>query len=176
MISARISKILIVGALCIIVCVRLAIGASAGEKAPYFRVTSGNDEVLTSDMIKSKIAVVFYETKDTVERNRSLKEALNAFYAKMPRAEQDEIIKIAVIRCSAFMSAIWRRNLREHSKKEGITIYGDWEGSMERDYGMKADESNFLIIDKTGIIRMSRAGIIPGNDFHSIEDLIDGLK
>ncbi|MDD5440158.1 MAG: hypothetical protein PHS37_08235 [Candidatus Omnitrophica bacterium] len=127
-------------------------------------------------MIKSKIAVVFYETKDTVERNRLLKEFLNTLYAKMPRAEQDEIIKVAIIRCSTFMPTIWRRNLREHSKKEGITIYGDWEGLMERDYGMKADESNFLIIDKTGIIRMSRAGVISGNDFHSIEDLIDDLK
>jgi len=151
-------------------------GASEGEKAPYFRVTSGSNEVLTSDMIRGKIAVVFYETKDTIERNRPLKKELNAFYAKMPRADQDRIIKVAVIRCSAFMPVIWRRNLREHSKKEGITIYGDWEGSMERDYGMKADESNFLIIDKAGIVRMRRAGAISADDFHNIEDLINDLK
>lgn len=172
---AKLSNILVAGILCVIACVRPAIGASVGEEAPYFRVVSGSNEILTSDMIRGKIAVVFYETKDTIERNRPLKKELNAFYAKMPRAEQNEIIKVAVIRCSAFMPIIWRKNLREHSKKEGITIYGDWEGSMERDYGMKADESNFLIIDKTGIVRMSSAGIIPVNDFHAIEDLIDDL-
>ena len=148
---------------------------SAGEGSPYFSVTSGDGEVLTSGTLKGKVAVVFYETRDTKEKNRRLKDDLNAFYAGKPAVEQSGILRIAIIRCSNFFPNVWRRSLRENSKKEGITIYGDWSGSMEKDYGMASGESNFLIIDRSGIVRYARAGAVPEEDFHIIRKTIDGL-
>ena len=169
-------KVITAGITLVILLVSPALGISIGKEAPYFRVASGNDEVLTLDMLKGKIAVIFYETKDTKEKNRSLKEDLNSLYAKWPSADQNEISKVAIIRCSAFFPNIWRRSLRENSRKEGLTIYGDWNGSMEKDYGMAADESNFFIIDKSGIVRYVRAGVIPAEDFPGIKKIINELK
>lgn len=147
---------------------------STGEKAPYFKITSGNSEVLTADMLKDKIAVIFYETKDTKEKNRALKEDLNAFYKERSAKIQKEIMKVAVIRCSAFMPNIWRQSLRENSRKEGMIIYGDWDGAMQNEYGLAAGESNFIIIDKNGIVIYARAGFIPKEDFPAIRNILNG--
>lgn len=38
--------------------------------APYFRVQSGDDKDLTLDMIKGKVAAIFYENKDVVDATR----------------------------------------------------------------------------------------------------------
>jgi alkyl hydroperoxide reductase subunit AhpC len=176
MILAKPFKVIVMGISYVILAMSLVFAATIGEDAPYFRVTSGNDEVLTLDMLKGKIAVVFYETKDTKEKNRALKEELNAFYASLSPTAQKDIRKIAIIRCSSFMPAIWRRSLRENSKKEGIIIYGDWDGLMEKSYGMATDESNFLIIDKSGIVRCVRAGVIPTEDFPIIKKIINELQ
>jgi predicted transcriptional regulator len=149
-----------------------AFGVTEGEKAPYFKITSADDEVLTSDMIRGKLAVIFYETKDAKERNRELKDDLNDFFEKRSSEEQEGIARVAVIRCSLFMPNVWRRGLRENSKKEGMTIYGDWDGSMGKSYGMTANESNLVIIDRSGIVKYVRSGRIPKEEFSAIEKIL----
>jgi hypothetical protein len=51
-----------------------------GSPAPYFRVQSGDDKELTLDMIKGKVAVIFYQNKDIVDANKRLKDELNMLY------------------------------------------------------------------------------------------------
>jgi hypothetical protein len=51
-----------------------------GSPAPYFRVRSGEDRVLTLDMIKGKVTAIFYENKDIVDANKPLKDELNKLY------------------------------------------------------------------------------------------------
>ena len=65
--------------------------------------------------------------------------------------------------------------MRHHSKRVGITLYGDWDGRMARDYQMKENESNFLIIDRKGIIRYVSSGRITDEQFEEIEKLLDIL-
>ena len=57
----------------------------------------------------------------------------------------------------------------------GITLYGDWDGRVAKDYQMKDDESNFLIIDRKGIIRCVSFGRITDEQFQDIEKLLDIL-
>jgi len=44
----------------------LAASGLIGSPAPYFSVGSGDDKVLTLDMIKGKVTAIFYENKDIV--------------------------------------------------------------------------------------------------------------
>ncbi|MDD5439812.1 MAG: hypothetical protein PHS37_06480 [Candidatus Omnitrophica bacterium] len=153
----------------------VAMGISAGEKAPAFKVVSGSDEILDSSMLSGRAAVIFYETKETKEKNRLLKNELNALYDTYSPESQKKIMRLAIIRCSQFMPNIWRRNLRENSKKEGMTIYGDWDGSMATRYHMVDNESNVLIVDDTGVVRFVGSGVIPPQDFENIKKIIQAL-
>lgn len=62
----------------------LAASGLIDSAAPYFRVQSGDDEELTLDMIKGKVAAIFYENKDIVDANKRLKDELSISSRRMP--------------------------------------------------------------------------------------------
>lgn len=150
-------------------------GLKIGTVAPFFRVKSGEDKELTLDMIKGKVIVIFYETKDVVEKNRQLKDELNKFYNDQPKTVKELIVRLPIINCSSAFwpfAGIWKSKLNENSKREGITIYGDWDGKMFSDYKMKDKESNVLIIDKKGIIRYTVFGKVEDKEISEIKELL----
>lgn len=151
-------------------------GLKVGIPAPDFKVISGNGEELTLDVLKGKVAVLFYETKNTVEQNRRLKNNLNIFYANQSSPYKKEILRIGVINCQGVLfKSAWEKGLRDNSLKEGITIYGDWDGKMFASYQVKQDISNIIIIDREGIVRYYASGQVEDKDIVMIEELLKGL-
>jgi len=150
-----------------------AAGFEVGILAPDFKVLSGSNEELTLDGIKGKVAVIFYETKETVEKNRRLKDELNKFYDTQPDQVKRIILRVSVINCKGVIfSGAWKNNLKANSKKEGITIYGDWDGGMFSSYGIKDKESNLIIVGRDGIVKYSFAGKVGEEEFGRIKDLL----
>ena len=65
------------------------------------------------------------QDKDIVDANKRLKDELNKLYYEQTDALKDVLVRLPIIDCSdAFWPflGIWKRRLREHSKKEGIHI------------------------------------------------------
>lgn len=153
-----------------------AAGLDVGSPAPAFRVISGDNKELASGDLKGKVAVIFYEARNAVEENRRLKNALNEFYAGQPAALKKDIAKIGVVYCQGvFFRGIWEKALRDHSRKEGLILYGDWDGKMADAYHFSKDQSNVIIIDKKGIIRYYACGFIADKDIDMIEKLLNDM-
>ncbi|MGA9460568.1 MAG: redoxin domain-containing protein [Desulfobaccales bacterium] len=151
---------------------------SVGEPAPFFSVESGDDENLTLDMLRGKVIILFYETREVVDKNREFKDYLKSLYNGLPEAVQENVFRLVVINCldaSFATRPIWRMKLREASERQGMTIYGDWTGDMLRDYQMQDDESNFLVIDKNGIIRYMATGLIERSQFEKLKEMLLNL-
>jgi len=109
----------------------LAANGLIGSAAPSFRVQSGDDKELTLDITKGKVTAVFYENKDIADANKRLKDELNKLYYQQTDALKDLLVRLPIIDCSDAiwpLQRIWKRRLREHSKKEGMAIYCDWSG------------------------------------------------
>jgi len=156
----------------------LAASGIIGSAAPYFRVQSGDDEELTLDMIKGKVIAVFYESEDVVENNKRLKDELNKLYYSQTGIVKDVLVRLPVIDCSDavwLFRGLWKRKIREYSKKEGVVIYCDWTGKMSSDYKMKSDVSNIVIIDKTGKIRFFTSGEIKAEEINDVKQLLIAL-
>ncbi|HOX23469.1 MAG TPA: hypothetical protein PLL10_08400, partial [Elusimicrobiales bacterium] len=101
-----------------------------GAAAPDFSVISGEGQRLALEDIKDRAALVLYETRETKEDNRELKNALNKLYAQNSELGKASIV-LSVIDCSGAawpFKGIWRKELAKNSEKEKITIYGDWDG------------------------------------------------
>jgi putative endonuclease len=148
-------------------------GIQAGSPAPYFKVLSGSNEELALDDIKGKVAVIFYETKDVIERNRPLKDELNRFYDAQTDSAKKLILRVPVINCKGvFFTDIWKNNLKQSSQKEGLTIYGDWDGKMSLAYGIQDRESNLIIIGRDGRVKYFFAGAVEEKDFGLVKDLL----
>lgn len=151
-----------------------------GIEAPEFTVTSGDGKVLTLKDLEGLVVVLFYETGDeeVAGKNRISKNELKRFYGEQPDAIKSRIARVIIIDCrKAFwpFKTIWERKLREHSQKEGITFYGDWDGSFAESYDIAEGDSNLLIIDKKGTISFAKAGKIEETEIPGIKELLEAL-
>ncbi|MBN2468781.1 MAG: hypothetical protein JXD19_11600 [Deltaproteobacteria bacterium] len=135
--------------------------AEVGATAPPFHVEAGDGRMLTLDMLKGKVVALLYETRGVVKKNERLKQELEKFHYDQPDSVKKELIRLPIINCSSSprpLRRIWQHKLREYSDSRGLVIYGDWDATMLNDYGFKNNESNFIIIDKKGIVRYSAIG------------------
>ena len=149
-----------------------------GKPAPNFCIKSGDDRTLVPEMFAGKVAVIFYETRDTSKKNSDIKGRFNRLHDKQDEEKRKLIVRIPIINCSRAVwpaTLIWKQGLRSNSKRVRMTLYGDWDGRMAKDYQMKDDESNFFIIDRKGIIRYISFGRITDEQFQEIEKLLDLL-
>ena len=153
----------------------LAASGLIGSPAPYFSVGSGDDKVLTMNMIKGKVTAIFYENRKIVDANKKLKDELNKFYHEQTDALKDVLVRLPIIDCSSAVRpfhGLWKGKLREHSRKEGTTIYCDWNGKMASAYRMMDDVSNVVIIDKAGIIRSFTSGDVTAEQIDDAKKLL----
>jgi len=152
--------------------------ALLGKPAPFFSIRSGDDETLVPEMFRGKVAVIFYETREASRKNSDIKGRFNKLYDSQDEAVRCSIIRIPVFNCSRVVwpvTAVWKQGLRYHSKRVGITLYGDWDGRMAKDYRMKDGDSNLIIVDRRGIIRWVSVGHVTDRQFLEIEELLDTL-
>jgi hypothetical protein len=146
---------------------------STGEPAPYFSLVSGDNKKLTLDMLRGKIVVLFYATRDTVHVNDDLQHYLDTLYDTQPQNIQNQIFRLLVVNAMEATSlTAWKEKLMETSAKLKITIYGDWTGGMFAAYRMRDNDSNFVIIDKRGIVRFAASGRIDSSRFEAIKKLL----
>jgi hypothetical protein len=149
---------------------------STGEPAPSFSLVSGDDKKITLDMLRGKVVTLFYATRETVKVNDELQHYLDTLYDAQPQNIQNQIFRLLVLNTmeATFLNT-WKENLKETSTELGITIYGDWSGGMFAAYRMRDNDSNFIIIDKKGIIRFAASGKIANSRFEAIKRLLKEL-
>lgn len=150
-------------------------GPVIGRAAPFFRVESGDKKELTLDMIKGKLVLLFYEDKDSTLKNIAIKNDLRKLFNAQPDNKKSDIFRLLVIDCTgAFwpFKVIWRDKLIEHSRKEGFTLYGDWDGEMLKNYHLVEDDSNIIIIDQEGIVRYFYAGQLPTIEMEKLKSIL----
>jgi alkyl hydroperoxide reductase subunit AhpC len=151
---------------------------SIGEKVSAFKLTSGSDKHLFSSDLKGKIVTIFYETKETTEVNRLLKNELNKFYYSHLGLMHKNVVRLAVIDASSanlFTKFIWKRKMRNASSKEKLTIYGDWDGSMRKAFKIPKNSIAFFITDKKGVIRYIKSGRVAQFEIGKIKELLNSL-
>jgi len=68
--------------------------------APNFLVQSGDNKKLSLDMIRGKVIVLFYESRDAIRKNIELKNELKRLFGAQPANVQNDIFRLVVIDCS----------------------------------------------------------------------------
>jgi len=152
-------------------------GIESGLKAPQFNIESGDGKVLSLNQLQGKTVVVIYESKDVIEQNRPFKDEL-AVLLNGSEVLKAKTTVLSVIDCSSaswITKKVWKSNLVKNSKKETLTVYGDWDGSMSADYKMEDGKSNIVIIDRAGIVRYFKSGRLSSNEINQCKELIQKL-
>ncbi len=150
-------------------------GPDVGSCAPHFSVSSGDDEVLSSETIRGKITVIIYLSRDAIGKNQELTNELLKFYNVQDDSTKCRIVRAGVVNSSDAvwpLTGIWKSRLIEQSKERGVPIYGDWDGAMLRDFDFIDKESNVIVIDCGGIVRYYDYGKIDGEGIAEIKELL----
>ena len=147
--------------------------------APAFKIRSGDDETMTSDMIKGKVAVIFYRDerrKQEKQRHQGPLQRPLRWAGRRgaplhrPRARlqllPDSLAGYGGVEKQPAIP--FQRGWASPSMATGTAIW-------RKDYRMKDHDSNVMIVDKKGIIRYAAAGRITDEQFREIEGLIDKL-
>ena len=135
--------------------------ASVGEEAPDARVEDADERALWLSELKGSPVVVFYEDKDSGSVNTTLKDEL----AELMGEEGMGGIRVVPVADVADYNS-WpkksfvRKAIREASKKAGLTIYCDWDGSFRRKLDLERNTSNVVVIGRDGVVRFSATGAL----------------
>jgi predicted transcriptional regulator len=151
---------------------------AAGGKLASFRVTSGDGGRLARGDLEGRVAVIFYETRQVVEKNRTLKNALFKL-AEKAFPDKNQWAPVAIVDASGanfFTRGIWRRELRKASKKEGLTIYGDWNSSARKALKARVGESNVIVVDAAGKVRYFAFGRLDDKEVEKLKALVLRLR
>jgi len=149
-----------------------------GKGIPSFYIKSGDNQEFTHKQLQGKIGVIFYETRETKDRNRPAQEAMMKFYHRWGKAAVQWVVRLAVIDASSSfwpINLIWRRQLRKHSEEWKLTIYADWAGKMRKAWGLAEGESHLIVVDHRGKIRMIKHGLLTELDVFQVKDLLQGI-
>ncbi len=153
----------------------LAQGPQVGKAAPAFNLESGDEKPLSLADLKGKAVVLFYEKRDQVETNRALKKELNDFYGAQPANFKGVVSRLAVVDCAEAswpFKGFWRDGLMEAQQKEGVPIYGDWDGKMRADYKLPDEQPSFMVLGPGGEVLFFASGQIGPERFKQIKDII----
>jgi len=146
-----------------------------GRSIPQFKISDGNGRVLTKASFYGKVVIGFYNDRSALNKNIKFERILNNMKYAASKRKARKIFRLGVTdatSANAFSKYFWKKNLVKVSRKRGITIYGDWNGSFKRALKIPEKESTFFIIDSKGKLVYIHSGIIPENKYNYIKKLI----
>ena len=155
---------------CLFILISTGLSAlDTGEVFPSFSVVSGDGKILISPDLSGRTALVFYEDRNGMEANSSLK---SFFQQQNLDDERVALVYIADCTDAGLRKRIWENQLKDSSRRTGVTVYGDWNGNLKRGLETSEGEVFFYLIDPDGIIRYFKEGTVPEGDFQEIQALL----
>jgi len=114
---------------------------------------------------RGKVIVLFYEDREHTEDNAELKGVLVRFRSDNHLAGDVEIMPVANVSGYDFMPAsnFARAAIRNVAHDIQLPILMDWRGALQaRPFSLRSSASNVVVIDRSGRIVWSHAGIVSG--------------
>jgi hypothetical protein len=152
-------------------------GAEGPREVPDFHAESGDQEVLTRSRVRGKVLLIWYEADGEQDINQALKFELKTFNTtRLTRPYRLLVIPFAdVSRIIWPFTAVARSKLQDISKEIGLTVYGDWDGSVQTSFRFPRGQPSVLIADDKGVIRWRAEGKVPAEKYGEIKALIKAL-
>lgn len=147
------------------------------REVPEFAAASGDEVPLTRAQVRGKVLLAWYEGDGVQAVNAALKAELKTFNTTQ-LAHPERLVVIPFADVSGLIwpiTAVARSKLRDVSAEIGLTVYGDWDGSVRQRFRFVEGAPNVLLADAQGVIRWRYTGKVPASEFPKIKALIAQL-
>jgi len=131
-----------------------------GDAAPNARVEDADGHAVELKQFKGKPILIVYEDKESAEQNQELKKDLSKL-AKGDRYKS-RVALAAVADVSSYdfwpVKGFVKDAIREESRKQGTTIYCDWNGTFRSRYKLRRGVSSVVLVGKDGHVLFAGEG------------------
>lgn len=135
----------------------------AGSQAPVARAETVDGKVLEPRALGGKIALIFYEDKDSTKQNKVLKDAIKEQGKTSGHKDNAAIYAVADVSAYDFWPArgFVKDAIKEEEKKSGTSIYLDWNGSFGKAFTFQTGSSNIVLLGADNKVKLAHCGVVP---------------
>lgn len=133
-----------------------------GDAAPNARLEDADGRAQELTAFKGKPILIVYEDKESGRQNQPLKDALS----KATRGDRykSTLVIAAIADVSAYdywpARGFAKDAIREESRKQGTTVYCDWNGAFRAAYRFKSKTSSVVLIGRDGHVLFAVEGAV----------------
>jgi predicted transcriptional regulator len=145
-----------------------------GGAAPNALIEDVGGRALELKAFKGKTILIVYEDKDSVTQNQALKDVLSQL-AKGDRYKSTVAIA-AIADVSAYdywpLKGFVKDAIRDESRKQGTTIYCDWNGSFRGAYQLRRGLSSIILVGRDGHVLFASEGPVSADQRKRLLELL----
>lgn len=133
-----------------------------GSLRPTGRVHDADDRTLDLRSINGKPILVLYEDKDSAKVNDALKADLSRLAKGDRYRTAVALVPVADVQSFDFwpVRGFVKDAIRSESKKQGTTIYCDWDGNLQRAAGFRRGTSSVMLIGRDAKVLFAAEGAL----------------
>jgi predicted transcriptional regulator len=146
----------------------------AGMKAPAWTFTDADKKEFTMNSWPGKVLQINYVDPDVSDLNDPLNDYIDKATDVDKRINKDFFKGFGIVDCKS----TWKPNglirliAGNKAKKYDTTILFDYDGILQRDWGMPEDNYTVVIVDKNRVVRAKYEGEVPSSEFEKIVQLL----
>ncbi len=145
-----------------------------GDDAPDAKVVDADDKSLSVSSLAGVPVVIVYEDKASGSTNKAFKDDLRKLMGEDAIKAALRVIPIADVseHNSWPAKGFVKDAIREESKKTGLTIYCDWDGSFRKKYDLEKGASNVVVIGRSSKVQFTSYGKLSDENRRTAERII----
>ncbi len=145
-----------------------------GKKAPEWVFPDADNNDFTMDSWKGKVLQINYVDPDESDLNDPFNDAIDKAVDIDKRINRDSFKGFGIVDCKS----TWKPNrlirwiAGNKAKKYDTTILFDYDGTLQKLWGLPEDNYSVVIVDKDRIVRAVYTGEIPASEHEKIIQMI----
>ena len=149
-----------------------------GQKAPAWTFTDADKNPFTMDSWPGKVLQINYVDPDESDLNDAFNDAVNKATDKDKTLSKDFFKGFGIVDCKSTWkpNSLIRMIAGNKAKKYNTTILFDYDGTLQKIWGMPKDSYSVVIVDKNRIVRAIYKGKIPEADNAKIVEMLIKLS
>ncbi len=145
-----------------------------GEKVPEWAFTDADKKAFTMDSWAGKVLQINYVDPDESDLNDDYNDYLDKAIDVDKRIDREHFKGFGIVDCKSTWkpNSLIRLIAGNKAKKYDTTILFDYDGELQKNWGMPKDSYSVVIVDKNRVCRAVYTGKIPASEYEKIVQLI----
>jgi len=145
-----------------------------GKKAPEWVFTDADKKEFTMNSWPGKVLQINYVDPDESDLNDAFNDAIDKATDIDKTIDKNFFKGFGIVDCKSTWKpdGLIRAIAGKKAKKYETTILFDYDGILQKDWGMPKDSYSIVIVDKNRVVRAVYKGKVPDSEVDSIIKLI----